>query len=116
MVPDGIGRIIGSLGERVGTYPVAFGISSLLLALLFSTGLQRIQYITDNEILFVPHNAPGLKEREIGKLYDKRLLVYYQSQSYVSKEMVCFTILKIKKNPKFLNGYILKYLKNPLTF
>ena len=60
-IPEGFAKKIGSLGERVGTHPLAFVIVSLLAALNFGTGLQRIQFITDIETLFVPHGAQGLK-------------------------------------------------------
>ena len=60
-IPEGFAKKIGSLGVRVGTHPLAFVIISLLAALNFGTGLQRIQFITDIETLFVPHGAQGLK-------------------------------------------------------
>ena len=59
--PDFFSRIIGGLGERVGTYPRAFASVSFLLALFLATGLQRFKYITNNELLFVPHNSQGIQ-------------------------------------------------------
>ena len=59
--PRYFSRKVGSLGERVGTYPRAFASVSFLIALFLATGLQRFKYITDNELLFVPHNSPGMK-------------------------------------------------------
>ena len=58
--PEFFSRKVGSLGERVGTYPRSFASISFLLALFLATGLQRIKFITDMELLFVPTNSPGI--------------------------------------------------------
>ena len=63
--PDFLEDKLGYLGVKIGTYPKAFIINSFIIALLFATGLQRLQFITDFETLFVPHGAQGLIERNI---------------------------------------------------
>lgn len=69
LIPYYLTKYIGKLGRNVARFPFWFIVMSLLTAALFATGLQRMTYLTDTEVLFVPHGARGLDERNIVESY-----------------------------------------------
>ena len=62
-IPNSLSKYLGKLGKLCGNHPLTFISLSILIALFFGTGLQRIDYTVDNEQLFVPHGSIGLQER-----------------------------------------------------
>lgn len=60
-IPNILTKLISSLGHKIGANPFAFAGMSFLLAILLGTGMQRIDYVTNTEFLFVPEKAIGLE-------------------------------------------------------
>ena len=112
--PEFFSRKVGSLGERVGTYPRSFASISFLLALFLATGLQRIKFITDMELLFVPTNSPGITvcKKIVAFLKDLFLLlisIAKREKNFQERENV-ESLFSLKYERNYFQGHETRYL------
>ena len=61
--PVWFSELLGQFGAKVGQNSGWVFSTSLLVAILFATGLQKLTFLTDTEELFVPHGSVGLRVR-----------------------------------------------------